>query len=160
MYQTHSRVNEDRQQSRQHQQHHQQREPVIHYSDSILNTKWSSPDRPYSQNELNFLEEKLYKDLHLVDLAVSHTSCGHTYRIKKNGARYKKISEEGQSPVNLGNCSMCWKVHKTHRNLRQSMNEFIDLHDEDIKKVDGRKSFFSYQVKKIFYTWLYNEMYE
>ncbi len=123
--------------------------------DSVLRTEWKAPTRPYSQNELTHLEDELHKQLKISDIRIDHPECGHAYYIKKNGVRYKKIVEEESGDV--GNCSMCWKISKTPRQLREKMSEFIDLYEKDLDST--RKSYFSYLVKKIFYTWLYNEMY-
>jgi hypothetical protein len=132
------------------------RKKTILPSQSILYTEWSEPDRPYSQKELVVLTEKLYTDLHIVDMAVTHPKCGHSYRIK-NGVRYKKLKEQHQDD-DVGNCSVCWKISKTPKELQNLVKDFVELHSDDL--TSSRHTYFSYTVKNIFYTWLYVEMFE
>lgn len=137
---------------------------IINPNDSVLWSEWAEPDRPYSQKELSALEEKLFNQLQIANMFVMHQDCGHCYRVKKNGIRFKNMLEyfennpETTELPDVGNCSMCWKINKTPNKLRYAMNDFIKLHDDSMR--DERKSFFSYQVKNIFYTWLYDEMYD
>lgn len=131
-------------------------EVLVHPSQSILHTVCVyPPTRPYSQRELGNLLEKLYLDLHLADTVVCHPDCGHCYRVKKNGIRYKKLIETNGQDV--GNCSVCWKVTKTPKELLNLVQEFMMMHSNDLET--QRKTFFSYQVQSVFYTWLYAEMY-
>lgn len=129
--------------------------------ESILHTEWVPANRPYSQNELQFLEERLFNKLQIVDLLVQHSDCGHCYRIKKNGVRYKKMVEDecvdNSNPPDIGNCSVCWKISKTPRELGTLVDEFLELHNNFLE--NERKTYFSYLVNKLFYTWLYKEMF-
>ncbi len=125
---------------------------VIQAHDSVLNTEWTPPDRPYSQNELKDMEMVFKRHLQLSDISVHHPECGHSYLIKKNGLRYKKILED---PNDIGNCSMCWKLSRTPKGLKEKVWEFIELN----KPEDRRRTFFHFSVFKIFYTWLYDETY-
>lgn len=137
-------------------------EKFINPNDSVLHMDWNGASRPYSQRELINLEEQLFTRLQVSDeLIVRHAECGHTYRVKKNGVRYKQLLEEPipeEGYPDVGNCSVCWKKHKTPRNLKSLVDDFITVHDEDLEDSE-RKTLYSYEVKRIFYSWLYNEMY-
>lgn len=137
------------------------RQQVIAPEDSILYTEWNEPDRPYSQLELADMEEKLFKYLQLSDMYTHHDECGHSYYVKNNGVKYKQLVEEGNG-ADLGNCSVCWKLHNTPYSLSTFGADFTNLHTKVMEEhmSNGRKSLFNYQIFKIFYTWLYNEFYQ
>lgn len=154
------------------------RKHKIDAQDSILNTQWDEPERPFSQKELEDLGQKLYTYIQLSKFFVKHTECGHVYRIKKNGVRFKELmngeggmsdteSEENDTETDeltkiftdVGNCSVCWKQHNSPRELSSTIDEFVRIYGEEIDKPTHRKSYYLYQVEKIFYTWLYKEFF-
>lgn len=118
---------------------------------SVLLTDWEEPSRPFSRKEIEFLHGKLFEKLMISEMIVHHPECGHKYRVKKNGVKHKQLLED---PENRGNCSVCWKIQKTPRRLKDAAHEFVGLAES------GRTDYFGYTVNSIFYTWLYNEMYE
>jgi len=137
------------------------RQQIISPSDSILYTEWVEPNRPYSQLELTEMEERLFRNLQLSTMHTFHEECGHSYFVKNGGLKYKQLLEQGDG-ADLGNCSVCWKLHNTPYNLNTLCVDFVNLHSKVIEEhqtVD-RKSLFNYQIFKIFYTWLYNEFFE
>jgi len=131
-----------------------------HPPDSILNSQVQEAVRPYSQNELCDMETTLYDQLFIApDMLVHHEECGHTYHVKKNGVRFKEIKAlniTDDTIPDVGNCSVCWKYYKTPHDIRFLVDEFIDLYNEC---PTTHKTYFDYQVKRIFYTWLYQENY-
>lgn len=129
--------------------------------DSILNSGFQEPERPYSQNELKQLFSDIHKRFRLSSIYVGH-DCKHKYLVKQNGKRYQEILDEYQDTkngdiVDVGNCSVCWKRHDTPRQLRDLVDEVIELYDETFEY--PRLSYFNYVITKVFYTWLYNEHY-
>jgi hypothetical protein len=160
MYQEQENIHPDRK-ARSHQR---ERDRTVNVRDSVLHTEWVEPDRPYSQKELQYLDDKLATDLQIDDLYVKHKDCEHCYRVKKNGIRYKKLLEYNESTSenpeeipDIGNCSVCWKIRKTPRELHSLVYEFISFHNNELE--NSRKSYSSYLIKYVFYTWLYNESY-
>ncbi len=132
--------------------------PFTEPNQSILHTVWTEPDRPYSQNELRTLEKELNTKLQLDTIGVRHQECGHAYLIKKNGVRSKEIRENYPNDIypDVGNCSVCWKKSKTPRELLPLANEFISL---VLEYENSPRTFYTFMIKTIFYTWLYDEAY-
>lgn len=154
MYQETTHIDRQR---RMHDMKSKQTNNIVHPDDSILHTEWIEPDRPYSQKELTDMEEKLYTKLQVdKDVFVKHEDCGHYYRVKKNGVRYKQLLSDPTN-IDVGNCSVCWKITKTPRKLSYLVDDFVSLHNDGINS--DRKSLYTFQINKIFYTWLYNEFY-
>jgi hypothetical protein len=124
--------------------------------DSCLHNEWIEPERPYSQKELDALETDFFEKIQLsTGLSALHNGCGHTYQVKKNGVKFKELLAEPEMR-DVGNCSVCWKLSRTPRELKHLANDFIQLYKPE---TNIRKSFYDYQVKKTFYTWLYSENY-
>ena len=124
--------------------------------DSCLYNEWVEPERPYSQRELDTLENDFFEKMQLsTELSTLHNGCGHAYLVKKNGAKFKDLLAEPEMR-DVGNCSVCWKLGRTPRELRYLANDFIRIYNLE---ASTRKTFYDYQVKRTFYTWLYNENY-
>jgi len=129
---------------------------VTEPDESCLYNEWIEPERPYSQMELDALETEFFEKIQLsTELSALHNECSHTYRVKKNGAKFKELLADPEMR-DVGNCSVCWKLSRTPRELKHLANDFIQLYKPE---TDIRKSFYDYQVKKTFYTWLYSENY-
>ena len=136
------------------------RRPVRYISpeNSVLHTVWEEPSRPYAQRELKDMERRLLRNMYLTNDMASHTSCGHRYYVKYGGVKYKQIhAEDSTGPVNVGNCSVCWKLRQTPNELIPLIEEFITLYEEDCENPEARRTFFAFEVARIFYTWLYRE---
>jgi hypothetical protein len=120
---------------------------------SVLELPYQAPKRPYSQNELKATRVKLYRELRLGKTRAEHKKCGHFYLVKENGRKEKDIIE--QKNADCGNCSVCWKISKTPRDLKNSaqnlIKEYSDLFfDEDQVKL----SYDSIDIETCFYKWL------
>ena len=125
------------------------RQKQIDPSHSILKTEWYEPSRPYSKLEIADLYAEISNRLGLSDLNVYHEECGHSYLVKKNGNKYKQLVETNEK----GNCSICWKFRKTPRFLHEAAQEFISLVDP------SKQTYLGCTVYRIFYTWLYQEVF-
>lgn len=123
---------------------------------SVLMSAWVPPTRPYSQKELHFLRDDVLRSFRLCDSSVFHDECGHSYFIKYNGVKHKALIEsEGQ---NVGNCSVCWKLRQTPRELKYKAMDFVDLYREHFGDPETTTlDYFTLEVFRIYYTWLYAE---
>jgi hypothetical protein len=85
-------------------------------------TENSNNRRPYSQNELNFMKNREFKHFRIGDVYAYHENCKHSYLVKKNGRKEKEILQNG----NNGNCSVCWRLSKTPKNMYEESLDIID----------------------------------
>jgi len=131
----------------------------IHADDSILNSEWVAPSRPYSNKELQHRHERFFKSLRLSSLYVCHSGCGHKYFVKENGVKYKGLQdEENEGSLDIGKCSVCWKLRQTPRSIKGYALDFLDLYDEYFPSLDNIEfSYYTFEIERIFYTWLYQE---
>ena len=136
-----------------------------HKQSSILEKPIDNRDRPYSQNELKSLEGKIIKQLKLSKEYVYHTREKSFYLVKKFGKKEKEILENKKEKkedynVDIGSCSIQWKLRKTPRHLKQYAMDLIDefLYQYDPIRRD-RKSYFKVRLFKVFFIWLYYENY-
>ena len=121
--------------------------------DSVLKQKYIEPTRPYSQNEHQYNREKMFNKLRIGKTWVFHKKCGHFYRVKKNGKKQQEI--ENSYTDDLGNCSVCWRINRTSRNLKSAA---IDVVREYSIYFCNTNKFFTYDMVKLenkFYNWLY-----
>lgn len=135
---------------------------LYNIEDSILRSEWNEPDRPYSTSELQYLKKHLFDSIRLSRDYVQHP-CGHSYYVKENGQKHKQLIEEleinPENPDrNVGNCSVCWKRNKTPRPNKELCCDFIDLYQDIFDKEPV--CLYEFEISKIFYIWLYNELYE
>ena len=61
---------------------------------SVLESKFVEQTRPYSQDELNDMRNKLYRSLRLGETTARHNRCNHFYLVKQNGRKEKEINEK------------------------------------------------------------------
>ena len=120
---------------------------------SVLELPYQAPKRPYSQNELKIMRQKLYRELRLGKIRAEHKKCGHFYLVKENGRKEKDILEQKTS--DCGNCSVCWKISKTPRDLRNNAQHLIKeyqslFYDEDKVKL----CYDAVDIETCFYKWL------
>ena len=123
---------------------------------SVLNSDYIKPSRPYSNSELKDMKENFMKKLNLSNVRAFHKDCGHFYYVKENGRKEKELNEND----NVGNCSCCWKLSKTPNNLLQKAEDLVNIYST---KFNEYPSFFTYDLIDIeicFYKWLYVDKYD
>jgi hypothetical protein len=135
-------------QQRYHQQQYQQ--PRV----SILEVSYTPPTRPYSQKELEFMLDEFRQRVRLSNKHVSHTKCGHCYLLRQNSRKEKEV-ETSATNVDVGNCSVCWKLHKTPRRLSDIAHDMVSWYEID--KIRKKLTYDLYDLHSVFYTWLYME---
>lgn len=129
---------------------------------SILTTEYVPEARPYGQMELEQQRKTLYFKLNLSNQWVHHHKCGHTYYVKQYGQKYKEVIES-KTNINVGNCSVCWKLRRMPRHLRDPSEYFTEEYGNVFKFRQDHNDELTYddmQIERIFYTWLYLEQYE
>jgi hypothetical protein len=119
---------------------------------SVLETDYVEPQRPYSQAELSNMRYKLYRHLRLGKTRAHHEKCDHFYLVKENGRKEKDIIEQNTS--DCGNCSVCWKINKTPKHLK---NKAHDLVNEYWRVYYNEPTYLTYEdvdLENAFYKWL------
>lgn len=129
---------------------------------SVLELPLEESDRPYSQKELKFLRDRFYFKSRLGTTIIKHDDCKHFYIAKKGGKKETEFLKSGD----VGNCSVCWKIRRTPRKLRQQAESLVQKYCELFQDAVNTNNFtdenmlllFNYlSVEKYFYTWLYQE---
>jgi hypothetical protein len=122
---------------------------------SVLEKDYIEPTRPYSQAELKFNRERLYKNLRIGEHKTKHERCGHCYKVRKNGRKEKEILESGN--VDTGNCSVCWKLSRTKRHNYNSAKSVVFAYMECFENEPKSLTYEDMDLERVFYTWLYGE---
>lgn len=125
---------------------------------SILESEFIKQSRPYSQNELKFMRNSLYKNINLGNNRIYHTKCNHFYYAKKNSRKEKEIKEKNRTE-NIGNCSVCWKISKTPKHLKNNANETVNYYCNSFYNEPDYYSYNLFDLENVFYRWLYQENY-
>jgi len=120
---------------------------------SILESEYTEPKRPYSQNELNDMRNNLYRQIRLGKEKALHQKCNHFYLVKENGKKEKEIKDNG----NMGNCSVCWKLSKTSPELKYKANDLVKAYCAEFYNESSRFHYYMYDLENVFYRWLYIE---
>lgn len=123
---------------------------------SILEKEYMEPDRPYSQKELQYNRNKVFRSLRIGSTRANHKKCGHFYFVKENGRKEKEIKEAMSEDV--GNCSVCWKFNKTPRHLIVAAR---NLTEEYCKRYYDPPTYLTYENVELeisFFKWLYEEL--
>jgi len=124
---------------------------------SILTTQYIEATRPYSQLELKDIQRKNQKELEIGPQRAYHSYCGHFYLVKRGGRKAKNI-DESQNNVNIGKCSICWKLSKTPEDLQETVNRVIVTY---LKRFSQEElTHFKVDLERVFHTWLYHENYD
>ena len=127
---------------------------------TVLNENYEKPTRPFSQKELQSIKKDYIRNLKLSDEMVSHTKTKYKYFVKKWGNKEKTIIENREAGMedyntDIGNCSVSWKIAKTHPQYKNYVKEitcqYMDTHDKE------RLTHFDVELFRVFYTWLYHE---
>ena len=122
---------------------------------SILDQEYMEPDRPYSQRELQYNRDKIFRSLRVGLTRANHKQCGHFYYVKENGRKEKEIKESKDDYI--GNCSVCWKFNKTPRHLKKVAGILVE---DYCKKFHNTPDYFTYEdvaLETTFFKWLYEE---
>ena len=91
----------------------------------------------------------------------AYHKCNHFYFVKENGKKEKEILEYKNE--DCGNCSVCWKLNKTPRNLKTKAKCLIDSYCDRFAYSDrfyDLPKFLSYEdadLEIVFYKWLYEQ---
>lgn len=123
---------------------------------SVLESKFVEQTRPYSQDELNDMRNKLYRSLRLGETKAHHERCNHFYLVKQNGRKEKEIKE--QNSPDVGNCSVCWKLSKTPNNFRRDAQQLVEAYSQIFYNEPKYLSYDKVDVEVVFCKWLYEEI--
>jgi hypothetical protein len=123
-------------------------------STSILEQEYKEPNRPISQSELHFNKCNLFRKLHIGKVRAYH-KCNHFYFVKENGRKEKEIMETDN--LDVGNCSVCWKLNKTDRKLKTKARSLIDAYSRNFYEYPDFLSYDKADLELIYYKWLYDE---
>ena len=126
---------------------------------SVLESEYIVPTRPYSQNELAYLRERLYRHVRLGNMKTQHNKCRHFYFAKENSRKEKEMTEKG-TQVDVGNCSVCWKLHKTPRHLRSRAEGLTEAYTSTFHEDPKKYDYELLDLETIFYKWLYHDNYK
>jgi hypothetical protein len=124
-------------------------------NESVLE-KRAVATRPYSQKELSINRTNILQTLRVGNVNIKHSDCSHFYYTRINSKKEKE-SKENNGCV-TGHCSVCWKLGKTPRRLRQSAERLIyDYMSTNPSRFDPPESYEMLTLEGDFYVWLYNE---
>jgi len=121
----------------------------------ILDSKYKEPERPYSQSELELNRSRLYKNLRLGTHKAYHSKCRHFYKVRQNGRKEKEIIE--QQTNDIGNCSVCWKLYKTHIKHKRVANQIVEDYSNVYYNEPSYLSYNNVDLETVFYKWLYED---
>lgn len=123
---------------------------------SILKTDYQEPNRPYSQNELQYMRDNNFRMLRIGKTRADHKRCRHVYYVKENGRKESEILKTNNP--NIGNCSVCWKLSKTEKNLKNSALDLTDVYIDIFGGKDPKiLTHKNVDVEIVFYKWLYEK---
>jgi len=123
---------------------------------SVLESAYVKQQRPYSENELKYLRENLYKKINIGTIKAYHSKCQHFYFVKNNSRKEKEIKEKNNSE-NVGNCSVCWKINKTEKRLKNNAYDLVDSYCNGFYNNPENYNYNLLDLENGFYTWLYLE---
>lgn len=120
---------------------------------NILETDYVPPERPYSLNELTDNRLQFFNKFRIGDTIAEHDDCKHFYFTKKNGKKEKSIKN---NETNFGDCSVCWKIKKTPKNLQEKCNFLVNEYMCEFYENPSIYCYEKLDLEKTFYTWLYH----
>jgi hypothetical protein len=123
---------------------------------SVLESEYIKQSRPYSQNELKYLRDNLYRNLRLCNKILRHTKCRHFYYVKENSRKDKEMIEKNKCE-NVGNCSVCWKLNKTRESLIDKAEYLVEMYCSSFYKEPEKYTYDLLDLETVFYKWLYYE---
>lgn len=122
---------------------------------SILEQEYVEPDRPYSQKELQYNRDRVFKTLRIGSVRAYHKRCNHFYYVKEHGRKEKEIKEAQSEDV--GNCSVCWKFNKTPRHLKTRARNLIAEYGTRFFETPTYLTYDDVDLETVYYKWLYEE---
>ena len=126
---------------------------------SLLESEFIDQRRPYSQNELKYLRNNLYKTVNLGTNRIYHEKCKHFYNVKINSRKEKEIQEKNDHE-NVGNCSVCWKISKTPKYLKPKALDLINAYCNQFYEEPKFYNYNLLDLENVFYKWLYLEVFK
>ncbi len=123
---------------------------------TILESEYIGPSRPYSHDELKQSRQKLYRNMWLGKTMAHHGRCNHFYLVKQNGRKEKEMREQNSNDV--GNCSVCWKIGKTHGNLRDRAIDLVHAYCDTFYEEPKCLSYGEVYLENVYYRWLYDDL--
>ena len=129
---------------------------------SVLLNEIDREERPYSQEELKKNRQQLWGELNLSRTWITHDQCGHAYYVKMNGQKFKEVQEKNTN-VDVGNCSVCWKLRRTPRYLANRAHSLVKCYGDVFGFQQNNNNYLVFedsQIEKIYYVWLYLEYYD
>jgi hypothetical protein len=129
---------------------------ILEMSTSVLEKTGSDANRPYSHKELEALHKSLLRRLRIGTVYVTHPECNHGYYCRANGRKEKDVKESNGQ--NVGNCSVCWKLNRTPKRLKNVARDLVEYYmHRSPDSYNPPASYFCLELETDFYTWLYNE---
>ena len=139
-------------------------EPIL--ENSIVHSQYEPSERPVSKRELADNLKYFMRKNKISDEMVFHTKTKYFYHVKKFGKKEQEIlankkENNEKYNVDIGNCSVSWKIKKTPYEIRK---QAIDVVKEYMFQFEEEKinelTHYKVELAKVFYTWLYLENYE
>ena len=124
-------------------------------STSILEQEYEEPDRPYSQRELQYNRNIVFRTLRVGAVRAHHKRCDHFYFVKEHGRKEKEIKEANSGDV--GNCSVCWKFNKTPGHLKTRARNLTKAYGTRFFDPPTYLTFDDVDLETVYYKWLYEE---
>ena len=124
----------------------------------ILEKEYEEPTRPYSQKELSFNRSRLFRQFRLGKNVVHHKKCQHFYIVRINGRKEREMLET--KSLDVGNCSICWKLSKTPNHLFDKAYGIVEHYSERFRDYNKPDEFLTYRkndLENVFYRWLYED---
>jgi len=122
---------------------------------SILESEYVEPTRPYSQNEIKYNRERLYRNFRLGKNKAHHQRCDHFYLVRVNGRKEREMIESDCADV--GNCSVCWKISKTPNYLKDRALDLVHHYGRCFEDNPETLSYRTLDLEETFYKWLYED---
>lgn len=123
---------------------------------SVLEQDYVPPSRPYSAEELDYIRSELVRKCRLGKHEVYHTRCKHHYKVKENSRKEKELLESGKTE-DVGNCSTCWRLGRTPRELKDRAYDMCDEYMYRFSSEPKKLTYDHVDLESTFYKWLYLE---
>lgn len=121
--------------------------------ENILRKEFPPADRPYSQNELNDMRDRILGRLKVGNTMVYHEQTGYFYLAKAGGKKEKSVQNGEQ--LDPAGCSVCWKLRKTPKHLRDEARDMVEAYQVNFEKKPDKWTLGLINLEATFYKWLY-----